>query len=118
LNVKSFTKVSGALIVSLLCRIQEIGFITGGTGPLSIRGGKDMAWDTPLADRVKNLKPSPTLAVDAKAKALKAQGVDIVNLSAGEPDFDTPEHIKEAAIKASNILKFFIVNLFLKLRNY
>ncbi len=59
-----------------------------------------MAWDTPLADRVKNLKPSPTLAVDAKAKALKAQGVDIVNLSAGEPDFDTPEHIKEAAIKA------------------
>lgn len=59
-----------------------------------------MAWDTPLADRVKNLKPSPTLAVDAKAKALKAQGVDIVNLSAGEPDFDTPDHIKEAAIKA------------------
>jgi aspartate aminotransferase len=53
-----------------------------------------------LADRVKNLKPSPTLAVDAKAKALKAQGVDIVNLSAGEPDFDTPDHIKEAAIKA------------------
>ncbi len=59
-----------------------------------------MAWDTPLADRVKNLKPSPTLAVDAKAKALKAQGIDIVNLSAGEPDFDTPDHIKEAAIKA------------------
>ena len=59
-----------------------------------------MAWDAPLADRVKNLKPSPTLAVDAKAKALKAQGVDIVNLSAGEPDFDTPEHIKEAAIRA------------------
>ncbi len=53
-----------------------------------------------LADRVKNLKPSPTLAVDAKAKALKAQGVDIVNLSAGEPDFDTPDHIKEAAIRA------------------
>ena len=59
-----------------------------------------MAWDTPLADRVKNLKPSPTLAVDAKAKALKAQGIDIVNLSAGEPDFDTPDHIKEAAIRA------------------
>ncbi len=59
-----------------------------------------MSWDTPLADRVLNLKPSPTLAVDAKAKALKAQGVDIVNLSAGEPDFDTPDHIKDAAIKA------------------
>ncbi len=59
-----------------------------------------MSWTTPLAQRVVNLKPSPTLAVDAKAKALKAQGADIINLSAGEPDFDTPEHIKEAAIKA------------------
>ena len=59
-----------------------------------------MAWNIPLAERVRNLKPSPTLATDAKAKALKAQGVDIVNLSAGEPDFDTPDHIKEAAIKA------------------
>ncbi len=59
-----------------------------------------MSWEAPLAERVRNLKPSPTLAVDAKAKALKAKGVDIVNLSAGEPDFDTPDHIKEAAIKA------------------
>ncbi len=59
-----------------------------------------MSWEAPLAKRVKNLKPSPTLAVDAKAKALKAKGVDIVNLSAGEPDFDTPDHIKEAAIQA------------------
>jgi aspartate aminotransferase len=54
----------------------------------------------PLAERVRNLKPSPTLAIDAKAKALKANGADIINLSVGEPDFDTPEHIKEAAIKA------------------
>ncbi len=59
-----------------------------------------MAISDPLSVRVKSLKPSPTLAVDAKAKALKAQGVDIVNLSAGEPDFDTPDHIKRAAIKA------------------
>ncbi len=59
-----------------------------------------MSWIPALAERVKNLKPSPTLAVDAKAKRLKAKGVDIVNLSAGEPDFDTPEHIKEAAIRA------------------
>ncbi len=59
-----------------------------------------MSWSMPLAKRVLNLKPSPTLAVDAKAKALKAQGEDIVNLSAGEPDFDTPANIKEAAIKA------------------
>jgi len=53
-----------------------------------------------LSDRVKCLKPSATLAVDAKAKALKEQGEDILNLSAGEPDFDTPEHIKKACIKA------------------
>ncbi len=59
-----------------------------------------MSWSTPLAERVQNLKPSPTLAIDSKAKALKAQGVDIVNLSAGEPDFDTPDHIKEAAVEA------------------
>ncbi len=55
-----------------------------------------------LSDRVLKLKPSPTLAIDAKAKMLKAQGIDIVNLSAGEPDFDTPKHIKEAAIEAIN----------------
>jgi len=53
-----------------------------------------------LAKRMKNIKPSPTLAVDAKAKALKAQGVDVVGFGAGEPDFDTPEHIKDAAVKA------------------
>jgi len=53
-----------------------------------------------LAERVKKLKPSATLAVDAKAKALKAQGIDVINLSAGEPDFDTPEFIKEACKKA------------------
>jgi aspartate aminotransferase len=57
-------------------------------------------WQPPLSERVRNLKPSPTLAIDAKAKALKAQGADIINLSVGEPDFDTPDHIKEAAIKA------------------
>ncbi|OAG27377.1 pyridoxal phosphate-dependent aminotransferase [Thermodesulfatator autotrophicus] len=53
-----------------------------------------------LATRVKQLKPSATLAVNAKAKSLKAKGIDIINLSAGEPDFDTPDHIKTAAIKA------------------
>ncbi len=53
-----------------------------------------------LADRVKNLKPSATLAVDAKAKALKSAGIDVINLSAGEPDFDTPAYIKEAAKRA------------------
>lgn len=53
-----------------------------------------------LSKRVSGIKPSPTLAIDAKAKALKAQGIDIVGFGAGEPDFDTPENIKEAAIKA------------------
>ncbi len=53
-----------------------------------------------LADRVNKIQPSPTLAIDAKAKALKAQGVDIVGFGAGEPDFDTPANICEAGKKA------------------
>ena len=55
---------------------------------------------TKLADRTKNIKPSVTLAIAAKAGNLRSQGVDVVNFSAGEPDFDTPEHIKAAAIEA------------------
>lgn len=50
-----------------------------------------------LSDRVRQLKPSPTLAVTQRAAELRAQGKDIVGLGAGEPDFDTPEHIKQAA---------------------
>ncbi|VVC76078.1 Aspartate aminotransferase [Aquicella siphonis] len=53
-----------------------------------------------LAQRVQRIKPSPTLAVSARAEELQTQGKPIINLSVGEPDFDTPEHIKEAAIKA------------------
>lgn len=53
-----------------------------------------------LATRVQRIKPSPTLAVAARAEELQAEGKDIVNLSIGEPDFDTPEHIKNAAIQA------------------
>ena len=53
-----------------------------------------------FAQRVAQLSPSITLAVSAKAKAMKAAGQDVVAFGAGEPDFDTPEHIKEAAIKA------------------
>jgi len=56
--------------------------------------------DIKLSQRVQRVKPSPTLAVDAQAKALKAAGEDIINLGAGEPDFDTPEHIKDAAVQA------------------
>ena len=55
-----------------------------------------------LSDRVKKVKPSPTLAVSAKAAELKAQGKDIIGLGVGEPDFDTPDHIKSAAIEAIN----------------
>jgi aspartate aminotransferase len=53
-----------------------------------------------LSERSQRVKPSPTLAMDAKAKAMKAQGVDVVNFGVGEPDFDTPDNIKEAAIRA------------------
>ena len=53
-----------------------------------------------LSDRVQSIKPSPTLAVTARAAAMRAAGKDIVGLGAGEPDFDTPDHIKQAAIKA------------------
>ena len=53
-----------------------------------------------IAHRLDPIKPSPTLAVAARAKALQAQGEKIISLSLGEPDFQTPEHIKEAAIKA------------------
>ena len=55
-----------------------------------------------LSRRVQNIKPSPTLAITARAKALKAAGEDIIALGVGEPDFDTPEHIKQAAIAAIN----------------
>ena len=53
-----------------------------------------------LNRRSKNLTPSHTMAIDARAKQLKAQGLDIINLSVGEPDFDTPEHVKEGGIAA------------------
>ncbi len=53
-----------------------------------------------LADRLKSLAPSSTLAVQAKAKELRARGVDVISFGAGEPDFDTPERIKEAAVRA------------------
>ena len=53
-----------------------------------------------LSSRVRNIKPSPTLAVTARAAQLKAEGRDIISLGVGEPDFDTPDHIKQAAIAA------------------
>lgn len=53
-----------------------------------------------LSDRVKAVKPSPTLAITARAAEMRAAGKDIIGLGAGEPDFDTPDHIKAAAVKA------------------
>ena len=56
--------------------------------------------DIQLSDRAQAIKPSPTLAVTNRAAELRAEGKDIIGLGAGEPDFDTPDHIKAAAIKA------------------
>ena len=55
-----------------------------------------------LSSRVQAVKPSPTLAVTSRAAEMRAAGKDIIGLGAGEPDFDTPDHIKQAAIKAIN----------------
>ncbi len=59
-----------------------------------------MKIDTRLAERLKKINPSSTLAITSKAKKLKSEGKDIVTFAAGEPDFDTPDFIKEAAIEA------------------
>ncbi|HEV2129415.1 MAG TPA: pyridoxal phosphate-dependent aminotransferase [Thermomicrobiales bacterium] len=55
-----------------------------------------------LADRVKNATPSPTLAVSDKARQLKAEGIDVIDLGGGDPDFITPEHVRHAAAEAMN----------------
>ena len=64
-----------------------------------------------LSNRAKGLKPSPTLAINAKAKAMQAQGIRVVSFGAGEPDFDTPENIKRAAVKSieENFTKYTAV---------
>lgn len=59
-----------------------------------------MEEDNLFAARMQRIRPSPTIAASTKAKELKAAGKDVINLGTGEPDFDTPEHIKEAARKA------------------
>src|SRR3989454_9988478 len=55
-----------------------------------------------ISARAAQLTPSLTLSIDSKAKAMKAEGIDVCGFGAGEPDFDTPQHIKDAAIKALN----------------
>ena len=56
-------------------------------------------WQT-LSDRINNVAPSATLAVDSKAKAMKAAGVDVIGFGAGEPNFPTPDYVVEAAAEA------------------
>jgi len=86
--------------------------------------------DILLSHRAQSIKPSPTLAVTARAAELRAEGKDIIGLGAGEPDFDTPDHIKAAAIEALNngqtkytavdgtpALKQTIINKFLRENN-
>jgi len=58
--------------------------------------------DISISNKLQSISPSPTLAIDSKFKSMKAEGIDVVGFGAGEPDFDTPQHIKEAAIKAIN----------------
>jgi len=83
-----------------------------------------------ISNSIKRIKPSPTLAVTQKARELKAAGKDVIGLGAGEPDFDTPDNIKRAAIEAINkgdtkytavdgtpVLKKAIVNKFKKENN-
>lgn len=71
-----------------------------------------------ISTRVQRIKPSPTLAVSAKAAFLKSQGKNVLNLGVGEPDFDTPDHIKKAAIKAieAGFTKYTAVEGILELR--
>lgn len=59
-----------------------------------------MGYSMKLSDRIMSVKPSPTLAVTALANSLKAQGLDVIGFGSGEPDFDTPRNIKDAAIRA------------------
>ena len=71
-----------------------------------------------ISDRIKNLAPSATLLMSQKSAELKAEGVDVINLSVGEPDFDTPDFIKKAAEKAieDNFSKYSPVAGYLPLR--
>ena len=56
-----------------------------------------------LSDRLNNLAPSATLAMSQRSGELKASGVDVINMSVGEPDFNTPDHIKEAGLTTTAI---------------
>jgi aspartate aminotransferase len=90
------------------CRAEEILTSTRSAAaiPSTSSGGLPVSLQTRrtaadfIAGRVCNLAPSPTLAVSDRARQLKAQGIDVVDLGGGDPDFITPEHIRDAAIEA------------------
>ena len=71
-----------------------------------------------ISSRVRNLSPSATLEMSRKSGELKAQGIDVINLSIGEPDFNTPQAIKDAAVQAleNNVTKYSPVPGFAPLR--
>ena len=71
-----------------------------------------------IANRAKAIRPSPTLSVTAKAKEMKAKGIDVINLGAGEPDFNTPDYIKEAGKKAidDNFTRYTVTPGIIELR--
>ena len=55
-----------------------------------------------ISQRAKNIQPSATLALSTRANAMRAEGIDVINLTVGEPDFQTPKNIRDAAIAAIN----------------
>ena len=59
-----------------------------------------------VSNSLKRIKPSPTIAVTSKAREMRAAGKDVIALGAGEPDFDTPDNIKEAAIEAIRTVSY------------
>ncbi|MDP3050220.1 MAG: aminotransferase class I/II-fold pyridoxal phosphate-dependent enzyme, partial [Eubacteriales bacterium] len=71
-----------------------------------------------LVRRAQGISPSPTLTIDSRAKAMKAAGANVINFGVGEPDFDTPEHIKAAAVAAiqSGMTKYTAVGGIIELR--
>ncbi len=71
-------------------------------GTMAVPGGNEGRPEYRLAERIRQVAPSATLAISAKAKKMKAEGIDVIGFGAGEPDFDTPAHIKAAAVAALN----------------
>jgi aspartate aminotransferase len=74
----------------------------GSPGGFGVSSGTQRAPSTFFANRVRDLAPSPTLAVSDRARKLKAEGIDVIDLGGGDPDFITPQHIRDAAIDAMN----------------